>query len=94
MRVFAGFSERVFWVHMKTENKPTGTAPGTSQTKSGKKIEPVGLLERIESHLAQGIKLQWAMIRILRSIDASISIFAAQKKRELDPEQPPTEKAH
>ena len=72
---------------MKNENKPNGTAPVTSQTELGKKIEAKGVMERIESHLAQGNKLQWAMVRTLKSIDDSIAILAAQKKRELNPEK-------
>ena len=79
---------------MKNQTKPTGTAPDISQAKTGEKIEAVDLLERLEKHLAQGIKLQWAMVRTLQGIDASINIFAAQKKRELDPEHPEAGTSH
>jgi hypothetical protein len=78
---------------MKNRNKPNGTAPITSQADRGNKIEDKGLLVGIESHLANGIKLQWAIVRTLQRIDATLNIFAAQKKRELEPEQPKTETA-
>jgi esterase/lipase len=78
---------------MKRENKPNGTAPETSQTKVEKKIESVDLPQKVEHQVAQVIKLQWAMLRSLQSIDASTNILAAQKKRELDAEQSESEKA-
>jgi len=78
---------------MNNEHKPNGTAPVTSQTEPEKEIDSMKLLRRIEDHTAKAIKLQWAMVRSLQSIDASIEILAAQKKRELDPEQTDVEKA-
>jgi hypothetical protein len=78
---------------MRKENKPNGTAPETSQAKAEKRIESGDLLRKIEHQVAQVIKLQWAMLRSLQSIDASTNILAAQKKRELDAEQSESEKA-
>ena len=73
---------------MKNDNKPNSSAPDTSQENARKEIEVGGLLERIDSHLAQGIKLQWAIVRTLQSIDDSIELLASQKARELSPEKP------
>jgi hypothetical protein len=75
---------------MKNQNN-NGTAPVTPQEKETAEVESVNPLQEIVSQLGQVIKLQWSMARTLKSIEDSIAIFAAQKKRELDSEQPKTE---
>lgn len=43
--------------------------------------------QNIEKLLARGISLSLAMLKELHSIDGSLAILAAQKKRELDERQ-------
>ena len=76
---------------MQNENQPNGAAPVKPQVKQVKEVKSDDVLERIEGQLANVIKLQWKMIRTLQSIVDSIGIFAAQKKRELDPEEASSE---
>jgi hypothetical protein len=69
---------------MKKENKPNGAATVTSQAISEDEITPANLLARMEQHLAQAIKVHWAVLRTLQKLDVSVEILAAQKNRELD----------
>jgi hypothetical protein len=75
---------------MKNQNN-NRTASVTSQEKERPEVESGNPLQQIVGQLTNVIKLQWAMVRTLKSIEDSIAILAAQKKRELDPEQPQTE---
>jgi hypothetical protein len=66
----------------------THTKSGTLRKGQGNQVEIVELLRRVENHLARGCKLGWIIYKKLESIDDSLNLFAAQKKRELGPDKP------
>jgi hypothetical protein len=68
--------------------KKSHTKSGASHKGQSTDVEIIELLRRVENHLARGRKLGWVIFKKLESIDDSISLFAAQKKRELTPERP------
>jgi hypothetical protein len=72
---------------MKNENKPNGAAPVTPQNSPAKEMGIMDAFQNIEKLLARGISLSLAMLKELHSIDGSLAILAAQKKRELDERQ-------
>jgi hypothetical protein len=62
------------------------TKSGASRKGQGTEVGIVELLQSLESQLARGIKLGWIIYKKLESIDDSVNLFAAQKKRELSSE--------
>jgi hypothetical protein len=76
---------------MKNENKPNGTAPGTSQGKEGKKAG-IESLPRMEMYAVLGLELGKTIFEKLVKVEESVEILARQKARELNPDKPPEAK--
>jgi hypothetical protein len=76
---------------MKNENETNGTAPVIAQESPEQEMGIMDLFLKIEKLLARGNSLKLAMLKELHSIDSSLAIFAAQKKRDLDEKQSETE---
>jgi hypothetical protein len=72
---------------MKNQNTSTGTASGKPQESSVQEVSIAEFLRLIERHLAREVGLSQVMLKKLNSIDVSVSILAAQKARELSPEE-------
>ena len=70
---------------MKNKTKRNGTSTRVSEPKPGKKSGIVTILRQIKSHLAKGVELSQMIVEKLESIDVSITLFVAQKARELSP---------
>jgi hypothetical protein len=81
---YRDFSRWLHFHHMKKSH----TKSGVSREGQGNGAGIVELLKSIESHVDRGRKIGWIIYKKLESIDESIGIFAAQKKRELTPEKP------
>lgn len=69
------------------KNQTTGTAPGKPQENLVQEVSIAELLRLIERHLAREVGLSQVMLKKLNSIDASVTILATQKARELTPEE-------
>ena len=69
---------------MENENKTNGAAPVKPQESPFQEMGFIDMFQRIEKLLARGNSLSLAMLKELHSIDGSLAILAAQKKRELD----------
>ena len=67
--------------------KKPHTKSGVSREGNGNGDGIVELLKSIESQFDRGRKLGWIIYKKLESIDESINLFAAQKKRELTTEE-------
>lgn len=68
---------------MKNEHA-NGAAPDPSQKEVNELGGVLQLLTRIEEHLAQENRFSRAIVGKLSSIDESLDLLAAQKRRELD----------
>ena len=72
---------------MNKETKSNGDAPVKPQESPIQEMGFIDMFQRIEKLLARGNSLSLAMLKELHSIDGSLAILAAQKKRELDDNQ-------
>jgi hypothetical protein len=68
--------------------KKPHTKSGSSREGHENEVGIVELLQELQGHAKQGVNVGWLILKKLKDIDESISLFAAQKKRELTPGRP------
>lgn len=89
--VFAFFPLRISLNHMKNKPNEAGNEPSAS-SKEKENGGEVTTLPRLEMYAVLGLELGKRIFEKLEKVEDSVAILAAQKARELHPDESKTEK--